>query len=52
MEELVRGVLDGLHHLRVAWPVLQTAMPAAKSRKRLPSTSHTSTPLPWDITNG
>src|SRR5437870_12465340 len=27
-------------------------MPAAKSRNRLPSTSHTSTPRPCDITNG
>ena len=34
------------------WPVLHTAMPAMKSRKRLPSTSQTSVPRPCDMTNG
>ncbi len=35
-----------------AWPVAQTAIPATKSRNRLPSTSQTSVPRPWEITNG
>src|SRR5712692_2473364 len=33
-------------------PVVTTAMPAVKSRNRLPSTSVTQQPLPWSITNG
>src|SRR6267378_8174521 len=33
-------------------PVVTTAMPAVKSRKRLPSTSVTQQPLPWSMTNG
>jgi hypothetical protein len=34
------------------WPVEQTAMPAAKSRKRLPSTSVTLMPEPDSATRG
>src|SRR5258708_27702287 len=33
-------------------PVVTTAMPAVKSRNRLPSTSVTQQPLPRSITNG
>jgi hypothetical protein len=35
-----------------AWPVAQTAMPAAKSRNRLPSTSVTTMPEPDSATSG
>ena len=38
--------------LGCACPVEQTAMPAAKSRNRLPSTSQASVPRACDITNG
>ena len=34
------------------WPVVVTAMPAVKSRNRLPSTSVTQQPSPRSITNG
>src|SRR5256885_15455193 len=34
------------------WPVVTTAMPAVKSRKRLPSTSVTQQPCPRSMTNG
>src|SRR5262245_27326731 len=34
------------------WPVEFTAMPAAQSRKRLPSTSSTVDPLPRSMTSG
>jgi hypothetical protein len=34
------------------WPVEQTAMPAAKSRNRLPSTSVTTIPAPDSATSG
>src|SRR5690242_20025835 len=33
-------------------PVVSTAMPAVKSRKRLPSTSVTQHPRPWSMTKG
>src|SRR5689334_18903639 len=33
-------------------PVVTTAMPAVKSRNRLPSTSVTQHPRPWSMTNG
>jgi hypothetical protein len=35
-----------------AWPVFRTPMPAAKSRKRLPSTSSRIAPSPRAITTG
>src|SRR2546429_9601584 len=34
------------------WPVVTTAMPAVKSRKRLPSTSVTQQPRPRSMTKG
>jgi hypothetical protein len=34
------------------WPVEATAMPAAKSRKRFPSTSVTTIPEPVSATSG
>src|SRR5437868_4637805 len=34
------------------WPVVTTAIPAVKSRNRLPSTSVTQQPLPRSMTNG
>ena len=45
VQKSVRGVLDGLTTDGWLWPVLHTAIPAAKSRNRLPSTSQIFAPL-------
>jgi hypothetical protein len=52
MEELTRLLADGGDDLGWEWPVEQTAIPAAKSRKRLPSTSVTIIPAPDSATSG
>jgi hypothetical protein len=52
VDQLGGLLLDGRNHLGWQWPVEITAMPAAKSRNSLPSTSSTRMPRPRLATSG